>query len=80
MADTIKSASELKLEAVFVDNDTRMITVDNPKASISAADINAVGTVLKNTNALLGEKGGADALGFRTAKKITTTRTELDLR
>jgi hypothetical protein len=80
MADTIKSSSELKLEAYFQDNDTRVITVDNPKANLTASQINAVGATMKTTNAILGDKGGADVMGFRTAKKTTTTRTELDLR
>jgi hypothetical protein len=80
MADTIKSASELKLEAYFQDNDTRIITVDNPKSDLTAAQIKAVGVTMKTTNAILGDKGGADVMGFRTAKTITTTRTDLDLR
>lgn len=80
MADTIKTASELKLEAYFQDNDTRVLTIDNPKANLTAAQINAVGATMKTTNAILGDKGGADVMGFRTAKKISTIRRELDLR
>lgn len=80
MADTIKSSSELKLESYYSDGDTRTLTVDNPKANITAADINAVATVAKNTQAILGDKGGADFVRFNSAKKTTATRIELDLR
>ena len=80
MADTIKSSSELKLNCQFADNDTRIVTIDNPKDNLTAAQINGVGTVAQTTQAILGDKGGADFVRFHSAKKITTTRTELDLR
>lgn len=80
MADTVKSASTLKLESYYSDGDTRAIDVDNPKDNLTAAQINAVGTVGKNTQVLLGDKGGAAFVRFNSAHKISSTRTELDLR
>lgn len=80
MADTIKTASELKLNSYYADGDTRVITVDNPKDDITAAQINAAGTVAATTQVLLGDRGGAAFVRFQSAKKITTSRTELDLR
>lgn len=80
MADTIKSSSVLKLDVHFADNDTRIIEVDNPKDNLTKEQINAVGTVGKTTQAILGDKGGAAFNRINTAHKITISRTELDLR
>lgn len=78
--DTVKSASVLNLESYYADGDTRMINIDNPKDNITAAQINAVGTVGKNTQVLLGDKGGAAFVRFNSAHKVSSTRTEIDLR
>ena len=51
MADTIKSSNELKLEAGFYDNDTRTITLENPKSNLTKADILAVGNLAASTPA-----------------------------
>jgi len=80
MADTIKSASVLKLDGHFADNDTRIIEIDNPKDNLTKEQINAVGTVAQTTQAILVDKGGAAFVRFDNAHKIRTTRTEMDLR
>ena len=51
MADKVTQVSELKLVAKFNDNDTRTIAVDNPKANLTAAQINAVSAIGKTTQA-----------------------------
>lgn len=80
MADKVTTSSELKLVAKFNDNDTRTITIDSPKDSLTAADINAVGTTIKNNNVILGDKGASAFNSFIEAKKVSLTRTTLDLR
>ena len=80
MADTITSASVIKLNAYYADGDTNIIEVDNPKDNITAEQINAVGTVAKTTQVILGDKGGADFVRFTDAHKLKNTRIELDLR
>ena len=80
MADKVTSVKELKLVAKFADNDTRTLTVDNPKDSLTAAQINAVGTIAKNSNVILGDKGAADFIRFETAKVTEKETTQLDLR
>ena len=80
MADKITQKNELSLVAKFVDNDDRTITVDNPKAGLTQADIKAFETVCKTTNAIIGDKGGSDFHSFITAKTKKTKKTELDLR
>lgn len=80
MADTITSASVLKLEGEYVDNDTNIVEVDNPKDNITAEQINAVATVAKTTQVILGDKGGAAFNRFKSAHKLKNTRINLDLR
>lgn len=80
MADKTVTTSTLKLVAKFVDGDTRSIDIDNPKANLTAAQINAVAATAKTTQAIIGDKGSADFHEFDTAKIVQKTRTEFDLR
>ena len=79
MADTIKSSNELKMEFGFYDGDTRTVTLDNPKPNLTATDIKAVGTLAKNSNPIIGDKGGARVVGINTAKIVEKTDYNLDL-
>ena len=79
MADITKTKGTLQLVAEFTDGDDRTITVDNPKATLTAAAINAVATYAKNNNILIGDKAGADFSRFKSAKKIAQTTKYLDL-
>ena len=79
MADKVVLKNELSLVAKFVDNDDRTITVDNPKANLTAADIKAFEVVTKNTKAIIGDKGSADFYEFTKAKTKKSKKTELDL-
>lgn len=80
MADKVTTTKTLKIVTKYVDGDTRTIDVDNPKADLTAAQINAVGAIAKANNLLLGDKNGADFLEFDTAKVIEKEHTVLDLR
>ena len=42
MADMVSQSSELKMEALFVDGDTRTFSVKDPKSNINQADITAL--------------------------------------
>ena len=79
MADTIKSSNELKMVAGFYDSDDRTITVQNPIATLAAADIHAFETVAQNTQAILGDKAGAAFVSIKSAKTVQKTKTDLDL-
>lgn len=80
MADKVTKVKTLKLVAKFNDNDTRTIDVDNPKDGLTKEQINAVAAVGATTQAILGDKGGADFLKFDTAKVIEKETINLDLR
>ena len=77
--DTIKSSSELKLEAGFYDNDTRILTLENPRNNLTKADILAVETLAKNTQPIIGDKGSAAFVKFNSAKIVDKTNIQLDL-
>ena len=79
MADKVTSSNELKMVFSFYDNDTRTVSIENPRPDLTAADILEVGTLAKNTNPIIGDKGGARVIGISSAKVVEKTRTQLDL-
>ena len=79
MSDTVKTSNSLQLVMEFYDSDDRTINLENPKATVTAAQINAIGTYAKNNNCFVGDKDGAAFERFKSAKKITNTCTIYDL-
>ena len=78
--DKVTTKKELVLNANFADGDTRTITLEDPKTTVEATAINAVGTTLATTQVFIGDKAGAAFLDFGTKAKIREqTRTVLDL-
>lgn len=77
MADVAKITNKLKMTAEFVDNDTRNITLDSPKDSITAADIDALNPLF--TKCLLGDKTGAAFYRIKYAATVAETRVDFDL-
>lgn len=77
MADKVVQKSTLSLECEFGDGDTRTITVDNPKSTLTAAAIENVGELAKGV--IIGDKAGAKFSRFKTAKVVRGTTTYLDL-
>lgn len=79
MADVIKTVEELKLETLFEDEDTRTITLSNPRADISSSDIQALDNFMLTNEVIVGDKTGADFVKITKAKKVTTSTRTLDL-
>lgn len=79
MADTVKVTREFKGDMYFSDNDTRMLTVDNPKANLGRSEILQYQTFLRENQPLLGDKGGAAFVRFNSAKIYERAVTKLDL-
>lgn len=79
MADVIKTKGVLQMVAGFADGDDRTFTVDNPKATVTAAQIQAVSDYAVNNNILIGDKAGANFTGIKSAKKIAQMTKYLDL-
>lgn len=79
MADTVSQSSELKMEALFVDGDTRTLNVKNPKANITQANITALNTLMQTNNLIVGDKYGGRFGRLTYAAKVDKTTVNLDL-
>lgn len=84
MADKITTTNELKIENLFVDGDTRTITLKNPKATIETSEITALETLIKNgsdgsTSLLIGDKYGSDFKQIWEVRKTSKTTMDFDL-
>lgn len=79
MADTYTSTNELKMEALFVDGDTRTFNVKNPKANIAQSDITALNTFMQQNNILVGDKYGGRFGRLTSAAKVNKMTVNLDL-
>lgn len=75
MADKITEEYDLLIDNLFIDGDTRRITLKNPKDEISAQDISTLETLILNggtSTMLIGDKTGSP---FRRINKITKRNT-----
>ena len=79
MADIIKMASLLNIECVFLDGDTRTITMKNPRGNISSSDIENLETFMQTENIIIGDRDSSDFRKIRKAVKRNTTTSYLDL-
>ena len=79
MADIIKTASLLNIECVFLDGDTRTITMKNPRGNISSSDKENLETFMQTENIIIGDRDSSDFRKIRKAVKRNTTTSYLDL-
>lgn len=78
MAEVITESSQLKMEAYFVDGDTRTITLKNPRGGLSAADIEDVQNYIRLNNLIVGDKMGGTFGKFEKVTKIRETKQTMD--
>ena len=79
MADIVKTASLLNIECVFLDGDTRTITMKNPRSNVSSSDIENLETFMQTENIIIGDRDSSDFRKIRKAVKRNTTTSYLDL-
>ena len=79
MADIIKTASLLNIECVFLDGDTRTITLKNPRSNISASDIETLENFMETNQIIIGDRDSSDFRKIKKAVKRETTTRYLDL-
>lgn len=83
MADKTAQSSDLKIELLFTDNDTRILTLKNPKAEIMTNQITSLETLILNgggsNTLLIGDKYGSDFRRIEVVKRIETAITYLDI-
>lgn len=78
MADTITTTRELMLDCYFVDGDTRVQTLKNPKTNLQQSAIQTLQTYMQTNNLLIGDKTGAAFGRFTKAYTRTTVKKNLD--
>lgn len=79
MADIIKTASLLNIECVFLDGDTRIIALKNPRSNVSSSDIENLETFMQENQIIIGDRDSSDFRKIRKAVKRDTATTYLDL-
>ena len=77
MADVSKTKDTLQLVAEFADGDTRSISLDNPRDSITADDIDALSALM--VAGLVGDKTGAQFYRWKTAYRQNKVTVEFDI-
>jgi len=77
MATKVTTSNQLKMIADFDGNDSRTITLNNPKPNLTPQDITTFATAA--TNVLIGDKAGGVFTGIRAAAYVETAVHDLDL-
>ena len=77
--DVTTSKNVLQMVASFADGDDRTFTVDNPKASISAAEINSLSAYMKEYQIIFGQNESDNFVKISSAKIINQTKTDYDI-
>lgn len=79
MADTIKTTSTAKIDLYFVDGDTRLITLKNPKSDITTSQIEDLQSFLRTSNVLVGDKVQGTFGKISSVTRVMETKTRMDL-
>ena len=74
MADKTKYTKQLRLVAQFADEDDRTISLDDPKSTLTGAQIKAV-----SGSVLIGDKAAAAFTKWKSAHVLEQTVVYLDL-
>lgn len=78
MADITTSSTTLKIENLFVDGDTRTITLKNPKQTITTQEILDLQSFMQQNNIIIGDKYSGTFGKIGTVKRVGETKTYLD--
>lgn len=79
MPDTLTSSQELKFNNAFVDGDTRIFTLKNPKETITTSQIQTLNALMQNKQIIIGDKWGGAFGRITEVTRVTTHRNKLDL-
>ena len=79
MADRTKTESVLNIECLFLDGDTRTITLKNPRSNISSSEIENLETFMQTNQIIIGDRDSSDFRKIKKAVKRDTNTTYLDL-
>lgn len=79
MPDVTSTTETLDIEYGFVDGDTRINKIKNPKANITQAEIEDLNTFLRANNAIIGDRYGSTFARINSAKRVSKTVTTFDI-
>ena len=79
MADTVKAETTLKIDTLFVDGDTRTITLKNPRSNLSGNDISELNAFMQANNIIIGDKAGATFGRIQKAATVQKNTISLDI-
>lgn len=79
MADIQTNTQTLRIENLFVDGDTRSITLKNPKAEITLSEITALQNFMQANNVIIGDKYGGTFGRIESITRVNEERTVIDL-
>lgn len=79
MPDTMTVSHLLLFDTLFIDGDTRTLTVKNPKSNISLNEIEAFNSFLQTSNILIGDRAASQFNKIKTVVRRGTATTKLDL-
>lgn len=79
MADLIKTETTLRIDTVFVDGDTRTITLKNPRDSLTSSDISSLNTFMQTNNIIVGDKAGGTFGKIKAATTVQKNTITLDI-
>lgn len=67
----VTSTTELKIDTYYVDGDSRLLTLKNPKTNISQSEIASINNMIQANNLLIGDKTGATFGKITTVTRVT---------
>lgn len=83
MAHEITTTNELKINNLFVDGDTRTITLKNPKNTITTQEITGLEALILNgtgeASLLIGDKYGSDFKRIQEVRRVTQKKIDYDI-
>lgn len=79
MADIVKTEKTLRIDTVFVDGDTRSITLKNPKATIQSSEIAELNAFMQANNILIGDKAQGTFGRIKSATTVDKQSIQLDI-
>lgn len=79
MPDVISTSQTLDIEYGFVDGDTRVSKIKNPKANITQQEIEELDTWLRANSAIVGDRYGSTFARINSAKRVSKTTTTFDI-
>jgi len=79
MADVEKVTNELKIDNLFVDGDTRVLTLKDPRSDITQADIADLNSFLQANQVIEGDKNQGAFARIATVTRVRKRRIVHDL-